>query len=178
MKWIEIPSQEFYDESKNEFFTIQGCRFKIEHSLVSVSKWEAKWKKPFLHTSLSRAMWLDYIRCMTITQNVDPNVYRIIPNTILNEIKDYVDESQTATTINKNNKKPSKSNGQFVTSELIYFWMTSYNIPFECEKWHLSRLLTLIEVCSIENAPKKKMSKNDLYNRHRALNKARRKAKR
>lgn len=176
MKWIEIPNQEFYDEPKNEFFTIHGCKFKIEHSLVSVSKWEAKWKKPFLHTTLNKAMWLDYIKCMTITQNVDPNIYRVIPNKILNEIKEYVDESQTATTIKS--RKTGKSNGQLVTSELIYFWMTAYNIPFECEKWHLSRLLTLIEVCSIENAPKKKMSKGDLYDRHRALNQARRKAKR
>ena len=176
MKWIEIPEIELYNELTTEIISYKGCKFKIEHSLVSVSKWESTWKKPFLHTELNREEWIDYIRCMTITQNVDPMAYKLIPNKLLKEIQDYVMEQKTATVIKDTGGK--KRNGQLVTSELIYFWMASYNIPFECEKWHLSRLLTLIQVCSIESAPKKKMTKNEVYERQRAINRARRKAKR
>lgn len=174
MKWIEIPEGDFFDESKDEFIHSPGYRFKIEHSLVSLAKWESKWKVPFLNTKLNRAQWLDYVRCMTITQNIDPIAYRMISKKLLQEIKDYVEESQTATTIKDNTPyKPYKK--EIITAEIIYFWMVSYNIPVEFEKWHLSRLMTLIEVCSIKNsASTKKMSKSEILKQNNRINAARR----
>lgn len=174
MKWVEIPEREYYDELTTEFITIPGCKFKIEHSLVSVSKWEAKWRVPFLHTQLNREQWLSYIECMTITQNVDPETYKRIPRGIIKEIEDYVNEPQTATIIIDNTpNRPHKK--EIVTSELVYFWMTAYQIPFECEKWHLSRLMTLIQIASIKNNTNpKKMSKADILRQNRELNAARR----
>lgn len=176
MKWIELQGREFYDERTNEFFEIPGCKFKIEHSLVSLYKWESKWKVPFLHTQMTREQKIDYVRCMTITQNVNPMCYRLITDSILEDIDKYINESQTATTINHNGpKKPGKK--EIVTAEIIYYWMASYQIPFECEKWHLSKLLTLIEVCSIKNdTHSKKMSKSDILRQNSKINAARRAA--
>lgn len=167
---------DFFDESTEEFISFKGCRFKIEHSLVSLAKWESKWKVPFLHTQLTRAQWIDYVRCMTITQNVDPLTYRVISNPLLKEIQDYVNESQTATTIKDNTpNRPRKK--EIVTAEIIYFWMLSYQVPVEFEKWHLSRLLTLIEVCAIKNdTSSRKMSKSDILKQNNKLNAARRAA--
>lgn len=176
MKWIEIPEGDFFDESKEEFIHSPGYRFKIEHSLVSLAKWESKWKLPFLHTKLNRSQWLDYVRCMTITQNVDPIAYRMISKKMLKEIQDYVNESQTATTI-KDNTPYKQHRREIVTAEIIYFWMVSYNIPVEFEKWHLSRLMTLIEVCSIKNNTSgKKMTKSEILRENNRLNNARRAA--
>lgn len=174
MKWVEIPEREFYDENTTEFITVPGCKFKIEHSLVSLAKWEMKWKVPFLHSKLNREQLLSYIECMTITQNVDPGIYRMIPKSILNDIEEYINESQTATTIHNNqpNRPPKR---EIITAELIYFWMFSYGIPIDCEKWHLSRLLTLIEVFSIKNDTKgKKMSKGEIMRQNSKINAARR----
>lgn len=176
MKWIEIPEKDYFIDVTNEFLHFKGAKFKIEHSLVSLAKWESKWKKPFLHTKLNKEQWLDYIRCMTITQNVDPLAYKLIPNSLLKEIQEYVEEQQTATTITNNApQKPHKK--EIITAEIIYFWMVSYNIPVEFEKWHLSRLLTLIEVCSIKNnANGKKMSKSEVMRQNNKINAARRAA--
>lgn len=174
MMWIEIPEGDFFDEANEVFLYSKGYKFKVEHSLVSLAKWESKWKVPFLHTELNRAQWLDYIRCMTITQNIDPSVYRMISKKQLEEVQNYVNESQTATTINdRTPNKPRKK--EIVTAEIIYFWMVSYNIPIECEKWHLSRLLTLCQVCAIKNdVNAKKMSKSDILKQNNKLNAARR----
>lgn len=176
MKWIEIPEGDFFDEAKEEFIHSPGYRLKLEHSLVSLAKWESKWKVPFLHTKLNKEQWLDYIRCMTITQNVDPLAYRMINNKMLKEIQDYVNEQQTATTI-KDNTPQGYRKREIITAEIIYFWMVSYNIPMECEKWHLSRLLTLCQVCSIKNnTGSKKMSKSEILRQNNKLNAARRAA--
>lgn len=174
-KQIFIPESEFFNSETNEFFTVKAQTLTIKHTLVSVSKWEAKWKKPFLTKEpKTREESLDYIKCMTLTQNVDPNVYYAIPNNVINEIQQYIDDPMTATTIN--NKSNKKGRGNPITSELIYYWMTAYSIPWEAEKWHLNRLLTLIEICNIKNAPSKKMSKREIYSQNQALNAARRKA--
>lgn len=176
MKWIEIPEGDFFDETNEIFIHSPGYKFKIEHSLVSLAKWESKWKVPFLHTELNRKQWLDYVRCMTITQNIDPLAYRMISKKQLKEIQDYIDESQTATTIKDNTpNKPRRK--EIITAEIIYYWMLSYNIPVEFEKWHLSRLLTLIEVCSIKNNTQgKKMSRSEILKQNNKLNAARRAA--
>ena len=149
----------------------------MEHSLVSLSKWESRWHKPFLSSknkTKTQEEILDYIRCMTLTQNVDPNVYYNLSRENCEKIQAYIDDPMTATTFNEINKP--KTNSEIITSELIYYWMIAYNVPVEFEKWHLNRLLTLIKVCSIKNAPPKKMSKREIMNRNAALNASRRKA--
>lgn len=128
--------------------------------------------KPFLSREPKTvAETIDYIRCMTITQNVDPKIYNSITNNIINEINAYIDKPMTATTFSDNSGKSK----EVVTSELIYYWMFSMNIPMECQKWHLNRLLTLIRVCNVKNAPPKKMSRKEIMSRNAALNAARRK---
>lgn len=170
---IVIPSIEFYDEEQNLFIRPieKDCHLRLEHSLVSISKWESKWCKPFLskeQKSLEESV--DYIKCMTLTQNVNPRVYECITNSVMEQINAYIEAPMTATTFMDTNKS---ANREVVTAELIYYWMIALNIPFECQKWHINRLLTLINVCNIKNQPEKKMSAHEIYNRNRALNEAR-----
>lgn len=169
-----IPSVELYDEVKEEFVTSKEHVLQLEHSLVSLSKWESKWQKPFLSKEdKTFEETIDYIQCMTLTQNVDPNVYKLVTQENRLQVFDYIEVPMTATVFT-----PDKNtiNREIVTAEIIYYWMIAMNIPFECQKWHLNRLLTLINVCNIKNQPQKKMSKKELLNRNRALNDARRKS--
>jgi hypothetical protein len=171
---ITIPSIELFDEKNNEFLEIKQTDLQLEHSLVSLSKWESKWKKPFLSKETRTIEeTIDYIRCMTITQNVDPLVYRAITPDIIDQINRYISDPMTATTI-REDKRPF--NRDIITAEIIYYWMITLNIPFECQKWHLNRLLTLINVCSIKNSPQKKMSKREIMSRNASLNAARKRA--
>ena len=169
---ITIPDTELFDGVEN-FIHVKEQTLRLEHSLVSLSKWESKWHKPFL-SKKRRTMEesIDYVRCMTLTQNVDPSVYRAITPEILREVEAYIDASMTATTFH--NMKKSTASEPRVTAEIIYYWMICENIPFECQKWHLNRLMTLINVCRAENAPRKKMSKKEIMARNRALNASRR----
>lgn len=175
MLQVTIPANEGYNEATNEFITIKKQELVLEHSLVSISKWESKWNKPFLgKEQKTEEEVLDYIRCMTLTQNVDPNVYKLLPNDIIQQITKYIEAPMTATWFHEDKNKPSSH--ETITSELIYYWMIALNIPFECQKWHLNRLLTLIRVCNIKNTPPSKMSKSELMARNRSLNAARKKA--
>lgn len=170
---IMIPEQELFNEATNEFITVKPQTIKLEHSLVSVSKWESKWKKPFLdQKKKTREETIDYIRCMTITQNVSPLVYIGLSSKNIEEIAAYIEDSQTATWFNDTNKP--RGQREVLTSELIYYWMVAFNIPMECQKWHLSRLLTLIKICNIKNQKPKKMGKRTVMSDNRALNAARR----
>lgn len=170
---ITIPEVELWDEEKQEFIYIKEQTLSLEHSLVSLSKWESKWNKAFLgKTEKTPEETLDYIKCMTITQNVDPEIYNYLTPDNINQVNKYIEAPMTATTFS--NEKISSTSRETVTSELIYYWMIALNIPFECQKWHLNRLLTLIRVCNIKNAPPKKMSKRELMSRNSALNAARR----
>ena len=169
---ITIPSLELWDEEKQEFISVKGTTLKLEHSLVSLSKWESKWCKPFLsRDDKTKEETLDYIKCMTLTQNVDPDVYRYISTENVNKVIEYINAPMTATTIREDKKGGNK---EVVTSELIYYWMVALTIPFECQKWHLNRLLTLIRVCNVKNQPPKKMSKREIMSRNASLNAARR----
>ena len=172
---ITVPATELFKEDTDELITVKETHLQLEHSLVSLSKWESKWCKPFISKNdKSVEETLDYIKCMTLTQNVDPNVYLCLTQQNFKEINDYIDAPMTATWFNERNKESGKK--EVVTAEIIYYWMISFNIPFECQKWHLNRLLTLVKVCSIKNTPPKKMSRNEIFNRNRALNASRRKA--
>ena len=174
MLTLRIPmSQEGWDEEKQEFVEPRYQTLQLEHSLVSLSKWESKWQKPFYSKKeMSDEEALDYIKCMTLSKNVDPDVYKHITQENVKEVMDYIGNPMTATTFGKNDK--GQVNKEVITSELIYYWMIASNIPFECQKWHLNRLITLIRVCSIKNTPPKKRSKREIMSRNAALNAARR----
>lgn len=142
---------------------------------MSLTKWESRWKKPFLDKGEKTAEEiLDYIRCMTITQNVNPRVYNGLTEQNIAAINAYIEEPMTATTFSKTEQAQNRRSGSVVTSEIIYYWMIALNIPFECQRWHLDRLLTLIRVCNIKNQPPKKMNKKSVMSRNAALNAARR----
>ena len=170
---ITIPETEFYDQKTNTFYNIKETTLQLEHSLVSLAKWESKWHIPFLGKSEKTTdMFLDYVRCMTITQNVNPLTYYGLTSDNIEAIKAYIDDPMTATWFSNKNKRKGNP-GKAITAEIIYYWMVALEIPIECEKWHLNRLLTLIKVCNIKNQPSKKMSKRDIYNQNRMLNEAR-----
>lgn len=170
---ITVPAAEFFDEVREEFVYTKEVTLQLEHSLVSLSKWESKWNKAFLgKQEKTDEEILDYVRCMTLTQNVDPEVYTRLSAQNYAAINAYIEAPMTATYFSEDEQ--SKGNREVVTSELIYYWMISYNIPVEFQKWHLNRLLTLIRVCNIKNSPPKKRSKRDLMRRNAALNAARR----
>lgn len=171
MLTIVIPEAELFDQENNEFITIKEQTLVMEHSLVSVAKWESKWKKSFLNSK--DKTWeenIDYYRCMTITKNVNPIVYKNITKSVANQIQAYIDDSMTATTFHN---QENTGRREIITAEIIYYWMVSYNIPFECQKWHLNRLLALINVCGIKASPEKKMSKEAIYAQNRELNRIR-----
>lgn len=174
MLTITIPAVEMYDEETEMFISSKEQTLQLQHSLVSLSKWESKWCKAFLSKEeKTLEETIDYIKCMTITQNVDPNVYNALTQSNIDEINKYIGAPMTATTFYDDNQKGR--NKEIITSELIYYWMISLNIPMECQKWHLNRLLTLIRVCNVKNAPAKKYSKGDMTRRYASLNAARRK---
>lgn len=171
---ITVPGGEFYDESRNRFVTVPKTNLQLEHSLVSISKWESIWRRSYFNsppqTDKERR---DYIRCMTMTQNVNPDVYDSISKKQMNQIFAYCESPMTATTVSAK-PDPSKKR-KIVTSELVYYWMIEYGVPFDpCEKWHINRLMMLLTVCSEKNKPQKKMSKAELAAHHRAVNAARR----
>ena len=172
---ITVPvSPEGWDEEKQEFIEPKVQVLQLEHSLVSLSKWESKWCKPFLSSKeKTNEETMDYIKCMTITQNVDQDVYNHLTAKNIEEINNYIYAPMTATTFSED--KNGKTNREIITSELVYYWMVALQIPFECQKWHLNRLLTLIRICNVKNQPPKKMSKRDVMSRNAALNAARRK---
>lgn len=168
---IIVPGLEYYNEETNEFSYYDDTILHLEHSLVSVSKWEAKWCKPFLTGSdKSSEEIIHYIQCMTLDDKVSNDVYSRLTDANLLAINEYIGRPMTATTFSAENSKHSR---EIITSEVIYYWMVSFNIPFECQYWHLNRLLTLIKVCNVKNNPPKKMSKQEVLRRNKALNEER-----
>lgn len=172
---IKIPETELFNEETSEFIYIKPQTLSLEHSLVSLAKWESKWCVPFLSTeNMTIEQTLDYIKCMTLTQNVDPNVYRAINDQIIKQVSDYIALPMTATTFNERQKKTF--NREIITAELIYYWMIALQIPVEFQKWHLNRLLTLVRVCSIKNEAPQKMSASERRAHNKKLNAARKSA--
>lgn len=171
-----VEESELWDEATETFVKNPGVKeqtLQLEHSLISISKWESKWCKPFISKDeKTDEETIDYIKCMTINQNVDPSVYDHLTTDNLKDIRDYINAPMTATTVREIKSNNSK---EIVTSELIYYWMISLQIPVEFDKWHLNRLMTLIKVFNVKNTPPKKMSKRELMSRNAALNAARRK---
>lgn len=173
---IVVPEKELWDPVNKEFFSFTGQALQMEHSLVSLSKWEAIWKKPFLKNEPKTSIeMISYYKCMTLTQHAKAEAYMCLTPKNIKKIQEYIEDPMTATTITHKDGK-GKLNGEQITAELIYYWMIALNIPMECQKWHLNRLITLIEVCNIKNSPGKKMSRRDILTRNAALN-AKRKAR-
>lgn len=173
MLTIAVPvGDEMWDEATGEVYVKEEV-LQLEYSLVSISDWESKWHKPFLtDDEKTNEQVIDYIRFMTITPNVDPNVYNLLTKENVQQINDYIGNPMTATTFS--NTEKGKKSREIVTSELIYYWMISLQIPVEFQYWHLNRLLTLIRVCEVKNQPPKKMSKREIMSRNAALNAQRR----
>lgn len=172
---VRIPKQEYYDEDKNEFITVYETIFKMEHSLLSIRDWEAKWNIPFLGRGEKTTEQIyDYLRCMTLEPKVkDWNIYKRLPLKEVERIMEYIRSSMTATTFfDFGSNKPNR---EVVTADVIYYWMITLNIPIEFQSVHLDQLLTLIRVASVKNAPKKKMSQRDTLKMYAKLNEERRK---
>lgn len=176
---IEVKYFELFDETTERFIEVKPTVLTLEHSLIAVSKWESKFHIPFLQEGEKTAEQLEYyFKCMTINQNVDPNVYKGISLAQQQEILEYIRDPMTATWIGDKTAPGNgrRRNKEIITSELIYYWMIALQIPSEYEKWHLNRLLTLIQVCNSYNQTPKKMSKSEIVRNNDAINAARRAA--
>lgn len=172
---ITVPAIELWDERNEMFIQTKGANLKLEHSLISISNWEMKWHIPYFRDEKTEEQAIDYIRCMTLNKEVDSSVYFGLTQKNVEDINRYMQDEMTATRIKEIKKNGSRAN-QEVTSELIYYWMIQFGIPFSCEKWHINRLIMLIRVCAEENKPRKKRSTKDIASDYRALNAARKAA--
>lgn len=173
MLTITIPSYELFNDVTQEFISEDERVIQLEHSLLSISEWESRWNKPFLsNMEKTSNEIIDYVRCMTLTEGVPETAYLYINNEQYKLINDYIAAPMTATTISE---PPGKVSREIMTSELLYYYMIAANIPFECERWHLNRLLTLIRICSIKSQPEKKRPMNEVMKSNAALNAARKK---
>lgn len=180
MHTVHIPKVRFWNVKKEEFSYSKEYTFTIEHSLISISKWESKWHIPFISDDQKTTeQTIDYVKCMTLTQNVNEEAYKCLTKQNLKDISDYIQDSKTATWFSEPKVRPGPKKKEIVTSELIYYWMVALEIPFECQKWHLNRLLTLVKVCNAKaksaNNKQSKGNKKKLLSRNAEMNAARRK---
>jgi len=172
-----IKDGEQYDEENNLFSPINVVELELEHSLLAMSKWESKYKKPFLSSNKKDTKtpeeMIGYLKAMVVTPNVDLDVLYMCSQENIDEIQEYIDSPQSATTFG--NMPERRGPGEVITSELIYYWMVAFSIPFECESWHLNRLFALIRICNIKNSKPTKMSRGEIARRNRDLNEQRKK---
>lgn len=177
MLHLQIPDRELWDPVQERFIHIQGCEVDLEHTLDAISKWESKWHIPFHDDRKEKTLEqnLDYVRCMCLTPNIDPEIFRYISEENAKEISEYIGDKATATWFNDPTRRSGKR--EIITAEIIYYWMTAYNIPESYQYWHLNKLMTLLRVCAEKNNTdkNKKIPKANMAAQRRALNAARRK---
>ena len=173
---LHVTGQELYNEETEEFTSTDDFDLLLEHSLSSLSKWESKYKKPFLSDKeKSFEETLAYVEFMILNENYPKDICSKLNNEHFEKINKYIESSETATTFN-NTQNQGRRNSEIITAELVYYWMVAFNIPFECQFWNLNRLFTLIQICNIKNSPQKKMSRNELASRNHQLNEQRKRA--
>ena len=177
---LKLEGKEFWDDKKEEFVKTEPTEVKLEHSLVSIYKWESKYHVPWIGREHEKTPeeFVEYIRFMILSKNADDDTIRRIVTSKkhVEAIKAYMEDPMTATKFSKQQQARARLNqgGEYITAELIYYWMTALQIPFECEKWHINKLLTLVQVCNLKQTPPKKMSQSEIHAQNRALNAARR----
>lgn len=169
MLTITVRLKEDFNEETNEFIPAASFTLELEHSLVSLSKWESEFEIPFLGgKEKTSEQTLAYIKMMTLTPDVPPEIYNYLTEDNVTEINNYIKRKMTATTVHEQDKRAP--NRETITAELIYYWMTALNIPWEAQYWHLNKLLMLVRVCNVKNQPPKKMGRREAAqaNRNRA----------
>lgn len=177
MLTIEVEPREMFNEQTGEFIQIPKTELRLEHSLISLSRWESKWKTPFLNLeNPTQEQLIDYICCMSVDKTIGPEVVQSLPAADFIKIRQYIADPRTATTVSdRRNRKGGKK--EIFTSELLYYYMIYYGIPFSCEKWHLNRLLMLIRVCGVKGGTtNQEMTMNEIFAQNNRLNNARRAA--
>lgn len=173
---ITIPEQDLFMERKEEFIHIKETKLQLEHSLISLRRWEGIHHKAFLSKKEDKTVEeiIDYIRCMTLNRSVQPEAYLAITPEMAEEIIQYINDPRTAATFPNRLPGASRHSGEFISAETIYYWMISFQIPVEFEKWHLNQLLALIKFVSIKSGPVKKMPTREAAAERAALNAKRR----
>lgn len=175
---LNVQGDELYDEIANEFYNVKPTTLSLEHSLISVAKWEAKWHKPYLDKKPKTVEErLDYVRCMSLTQSVDPNVFRALDKKDMEQIDAYIEDPYTATTFSNSDGSSNlgANKNKIITAEELYYFMFKLGIPIECAKWHLNRLLVLIEVFNAYDGEQKELTPEEARERVRRINAKRRK---
>jgi len=171
---LHLPETELFDESDGTFYKTEPITLRLEHSLISVSKWESKWKTPFLDKKDKSREEIDgYIEAMILNENFPPGVISRFGSEHYRAINEYIESTESATTFGKMPER--KGRGETITAELIYYWMVAFQIPFVCETWHLNRLFALVKICNIKNSKPDKKSRAEMARDYREMN-AKRKA--
>lgn len=172
---ITVNGEELYDERIQEFVSTEDVVLRLEHSLVSLSKWESKFCKPFLGPEKkSREEVLEYIKAMVVGEDIPDEVFSRLGHKNIEKINEYISAENSATTFVETPQQKARGRSEIITAELIYFWMISYTVPMECENWHLNRLFALLKVCNIKNSKEKPMSAHEVAKRNRDINAQRR----
>lgn len=176
MLTIDIPEQDIFDESTSTFYKVKAQKLHFEHSLAAIAKWEAKWHTPFMDNKEKNMVQLvDYIRCMCVDTDVDPIVFKGLSRKHMVMVEEYIKDPMTASWIDDSKKKPKpKTHAEVMTSELMYFYMSQAQIPYECQNWPLPRLVMLLRIAGEKMSTNNKMSKRDIMNQQASLNAIRR----